>query len=129
MTVSAAQADAFYREVVEGRTVWTIRDDAGIPAPLDPFSELRAMPFWSREPRARRVVDTVAAYAGFRVDLPITLDVWCERWLPGLERDGLLVGVSWSGARATGYDTTPADMLRNLTARMPDPAGGGSTSA
>lgn len=28
--------------------------------------------------------------------------------MPGLEQDGLLVGVNWSGKNATGYDLDPA---------------------
>jgi hypothetical protein len=34
-----------------------------------------------------------------------------DHWLPGLTRDGLFVGVNWSGARATGYDVEPAVVL------------------
>ena len=32
-------------------------------------------------------------------------------------RDRLLVGLNWSGKRATGYDLTPDNVLRNLKAR------------
>ena len=27
--------------------------------------------------------------------------------MPGLERDGLLIGVNWTGPRFTGYDVEP----------------------
>jgi Protein of unknown function (DUF2750) len=118
VTVSAAQADAFYLEVAQDRCVWTIQDEGGIPAPMDSHSGQRCMPFWSKRSRAQRVIDTLPAYAGFRADLKIELNVWFERWLPGLEQDGMLIGVNWSGKRATGYDMSSADMLRNLTARM-----------
>jgi hypothetical protein len=47
----------------------------------------------------------------------IELAAWRERWLPGLQRDRLLVGLNWSGERATGYDVDPADALRALTER------------
>jgi hypothetical protein len=40
-----------------------------------------------------------------------------DDWLPGLERDGLLVGLNWAGDRAQGYDVAPADVLPNITAR------------
>ncbi|MEQ4210148.1 DUF2750 domain-containing protein, partial [Actinopolymorpha sp. B9G3] len=42
---------------------------------------------------------------------------WLDKWLPNLEKDGLRIGLNWSGARATGYDLTVADVLRNLDAR------------
>ena len=118
VNVSAAQVDAFYREVARDRCVWTIQDEGGIPAPEDPHSGQRSMPFWSKRSRAQRIIDTVPAYAGFRADLRVGLDEWFDRWLPGLERDGLLIGVNWSGRGATGYEISPADMRRNLTARM-----------
>lgn len=98
--------------------MWTIQDEGGIPAPQEAHSDQRVMPFWSKQSRAQRIIDTVPAYAGFRADLRVELDEWFDRWLPGLERDGLLIGVNWTGKGATGYDISPADILRNLTARM-----------
>jgi hypothetical protein len=47
----------------------------------------------------------------------VNLVEWRRRWLPGLERDGLLVGLNWSGDRPTGFDVEPADVERNLAAR------------
>jgi Protein of unknown function (DUF2750) len=113
--VSAAQADAFYREVLKDRAIWTIRDAGGYPAPVTSSGQ-RAQPFWSKRSRAQRILDTSTAYASFDI-VEIALEDWRERWLPGLERDGLLVGFNWSGHHATGYDLTPADVLRNLDAR------------
>lgn len=102
MTISAAQADAFYREAAEAGEVWSVTDAGGFPAPHG-TDGARAMPFWSKRSRAERVVAAVPAYAGFEV-VAIPLDVFRQRWLPGLARDGLLVGLNWSGNRATGYD-------------------------
>ncbi|MGZ4664786.1 MAG: hypothetical protein ACXV5Q_06985 [Frankiaceae bacterium] len=42
------------------------------------------------------------------------------RWLRGLRRDGLLVGLNWSGGSAAGYDVAPDDVERNLDAAQPD---------
>ena len=71
------------------------------------------MPFWSLRSRAERVVSTVPAYAAFEV-VEVPLDAFLTRWLPGLERDGLRVGLNWSGSRATGYDMAPPDVLPQL---------------
>ncbi|WP_363322141.1 DUF2750 domain-containing protein [uncultured Nocardioides sp.] len=114
MTVSAAQTDAFYREALEHGTVWAVRDEGGFPAPATP--EGRAMPFWSLQSRAQTIVESVPAYHGFEA-VPIPLTDWRSRWLPGLERDGVQVGLNWSGLAATGYDLPPADVERNLSAR------------
>lgn len=114
VSTSAAQADAFYREVVNRGEVWAIRDVDGFPAPES--SDRRAMPFWSEESRALKIVERVQAYQGFEV-VSLPLDVWRSRWLPGLAKDGLLVGLNWSGTSATGYDVDPADVEANLRAR------------
>ena len=112
MSVSAAHAGAFYRELAEARSVWTIEDAGGIPAPKNADGR-RAMPFWSKASRAQTVIDTVAAYAGFHLT-EVPVDDWLSRWLPGIESDGLLVGLNWSGAVATGYDVAARDVLRRL---------------
>lgn len=116
MTATALHADAFYREVAQALALWAIRDDDGFPAPLG-GSGKRSMPFWSSESRARRIIESVPAYRGF---VPVRID-WCtfeERWAPGLESDGLLVGVNWAGPRATGYDLQPSEVVQNVAARI-----------
>lgn len=115
MTQSSAQADAFYREVLKSGSVWTVRDAGGTPAPRNADAQ-RAMPFWSSRSRVDNVIDSVADYANFE---PVEIDLagWRSRWLPGLAEDGLLVGINWSGARATGYDMSPEDVERNLASR------------
>lgn len=106
MSLSAAHTAAFRREVPSEGRVWSIRDARGFPAPALPDGG-RAMPFWSKRSRAERVVGAVAAYGDFRVVDIATAD-WLDSWLPGLTRDGLLVGVNWAGARAVGFDLTPS---------------------
>ena len=115
MGTAAAQADAFYREVLVGEHVYGIRDSAGFPAPMT-ASGVRAMPFWSKRWRAQWIIDTVDAHAGMEVVEHAIAD-WLEKWVPGLERDGLLIGLNWSGARAVGYDIAPSDLRANLEAR------------
>ena len=113
--MSAAQAEAFYREVLSSQLVWTMFDAGGYPAPLGTSGQ-RAMPFWSKRSRAQRVIDNVPAYSTFDIE-EMPLARWRQELLPGLERDGLLIGVNWSGKRATGYDISPADIVRSLDAR------------
>jgi hypothetical protein len=114
MSVSAAQTAAFYEEVIENGQVWTVRDSGGVPAPRN-GDGVRSMPFWSLRGRAGKVIATVPAYGGFE-PMAIPLEEWRTRWIDGLERDGILVGLNWSGAQATGFDFQPADVRTRLVA-------------
>jgi len=114
MSISAAQADSFITEVCANGAVWAIRDAEGFPTSTTLSGET-AMPFWSLESRARKVISNVPAYAGFEPH-QLTLEEFQERWLPGLARDGLKTGLNWSGTRATGYDLEPSAVLRRLEA-------------
>jgi len=116
MTGAASQASAFYRDVARNRKLWTIRDASGYPAPMGTGGK-RAHPFWSSLPRVEKVVASVPAYAGFVPD-EISWERFCSAWLPGLKRDGLLIGLNWSGARATGYELEPDELLRNVESLM-----------
>ncbi len=114
MSTSAAHYAAFYIEAREGGEVWTVRDAGGFPAP-ETGTGARAMPFWSKRSRVERVVANASAYAGFDI-ASIPLAEFRTRWLPGLERDGLLVGINWSGERAVGYDVAPTAVQQTLGA-------------
>jgi hypothetical protein len=109
---SASHAAAFYREVAASGSVWTVRDSNGFPAPKNSQGR-RAQPFWSSRSRAERIVATVAAYSEFAV-VEISWVEFSERWIRGLRKDGILVGVNWSGTEATGYDVEPEQVLVNV---------------
>ncbi len=112
MTQAASQAHAFYREVARLGRLWTIRDAGGFPAPIVASGQ-RAQPFWSSRSRVEKIIQSVPAYRGFE---PVELEwsVFEDRWVPGLTKDGILVGVNWSGSRALGYDVEPEQVARNV---------------
>jgi hypothetical protein len=114
MSIAAAQAAAFVTEVAAGHEVWTIRDSGGFPTSTNASGQT-AMPFWSKESRAQRVIDTIPRYRAFQTER-LTLAEFVENWLPGLEGDGLLAGLNWSGARAIGYDMSPGDVRARIEA-------------
>jgi len=114
MSISAVHADAFTLEAHAAKAVWAIRDAHGFPTSTNASGET-AMPFWSTESRARLIVENVTAYRDFE-PIRLELESFLGQWLPGLERDGLLVGLNWSGERATGYDMHPADVRARLAA-------------
>ena len=79
------------------------------------------MPFWSSLARVERVVESVPAYRGF-TPVELTWNDFREKWLPSLERDGLRIGLNWTGARATGYDLTAQEVRRAVEAARDDAA-------
>lgn len=119
MTQAASQASAFYREVAAGRSVWTIRDRGGYPAPKTSSGQ-RSQPFWSSRSRAETIIATVPAYASFWPE-EVTWADFCASWVPELAADGVLVGVNWSGPRALGYDLVPGDVQRHVEAIIAGP--------
>lgn len=114
MSIVAAHAAEFYREVAESSKVWSIKDSGGFPAPFSTEGK-RVMPFWSSESRALAVIRNVPAYKNFT---PVSIEwtVFCHRWVPGLTNEGLLAGVNWSGTSASGFDLEPMDVQRNVEA-------------
>jgi hypothetical protein len=114
MSTSVIQLATFCREVAESKTVWAVKDANGFPAPVGTDGK-RAMPFWSSQLRALHLISIAPQFTGFE---PIGIDweAFRERWLPGLERDGLLVGVNWAGVRASGFDLPPSELQMNVEA-------------
>lgn len=115
MSTSAAQAAAFFSEALAGGHVFALEDQDGFPAPESASGEC-AMPFWSKQSRAEKVRSTVPAYGSFTV-VALALAEWRERWLPGLAKDGVRVGLNWAGPRATGYDLLPDEVEARLDRR------------
>lgn len=112
MTQSSLQANSFYSDVAKNKKLWGIRDKSGIPAPLGDGGK-RAMPFWSSLARVQKIIETAEAYNGFET-FEITWEVFRDRWLNGLEKDGLLVGVNWGGEKVVGYDVEPAIVRESI---------------
>jgi hypothetical protein len=112
MSQAGSQAWAFYREVAAKRVVWTVHDEGGFPAPKTDTGQ-RSQPFWSSKSRVEKIIRTVPAYGGFS-PFEITWEDFCTRWVPGLTKDGILVGVNWSGNNAVGYDFEPEQVQKNV---------------
>jgi hypothetical protein len=112
MSQSGSQAAAFFRDVRESRVVWLVRDDDGSPTHLS-ADGTRSFPFWSTSPRAQRAAKIWGR--GLRVD-SMPLDTWCDLVLPDAARDGLVIGINWSGPRLVGWSFTPREVLNRLAA-------------
>jgi hypothetical protein len=102
MSNAASHANAFYRQVAQDKKIWTVKDAVGFPSPMNSEGK-RAQPFWSSLSRVELIKKNVPAYAAFEPH-EISWEAFRDRWLPGLKKDGILIGVNWSGQRAKGYD-------------------------
>ena len=106
---SSLNLNSFLSEAIENQRVWTIRDENGFPAPQNSEGN-RAMPFWTTLSRVQKIINSVDGYQNFE-HFEITLQDFIQKWLPGLEKDDLLVGINWSGKRVTGYDLKGSELL------------------
>ncbi|MER5816526.1 DUF2750 domain-containing protein [Streptomyces californicus] len=112
MSQSGSQAAAFFRDVRVSRVVWLVRDDDGSPTHLS-GDGTRSLPFWSTSPRAQSAAKIWGR--GLRVD-SMPLETWCDLVLPDSARDGLAIGINWSGPRLVGWSFTPEQVLDRLAA-------------
>ncbi|MEV4535494.1 DUF2750 domain-containing protein [Asanoa sp. NPDC049518] len=117
MSASGAQAAAFFREVVESRTVWWVRDDKGSPVPVSEDGQA-AFPYWSSEERALRAARLWGPE--FRV-VSMPLDNWRNAALPDLARDSFRVGINWSGPNLTGWDFAVDEVHNRLAQALGEP--------
>jgi Protein of unknown function (DUF2750) len=112
MSQSGSQAAAFFRDVRQNRVVWLVRDDDGSPTHISADGK-RSLPFWSTSARAQRAAKIWGC--GLRVE-SMPLHAWCDRELPDAARDGLVIGINWSGPRLAGWSFTPMEVLNRLAA-------------
>jgi hypothetical protein len=96
--------------------VWTIKDEQGFPTSTNSDGET-SVPFWSLKSRAEKIIGNVQDYNSFQ-PYEITFDDFINKWLTGLEEDGLNVGVNWSGKKAVGYDIKPKDIIERINYEM-----------
>jgi len=116
VSVASMHARKFYQEVAQKRVLWTIKDNVGYPAPMT-SEGVRAMPFWSSRSRAEKIISNVAVYKPFESE-EVSWEEFLSYWVPDLANEGMLIGVNWSGKRATGYDVAPLDVKTNVEWEM-----------
>lgn len=79
-------------------TVWIVREGDDSPVPLGADGS-RSLPRWSSSSQG------LGVGSGLRVE-SMPLDAWCLAELPAARRDGLLIGINWSGSRLVGWSFT-----------------------
>lgn len=108
----SAGVGAFCAAAVAAGCVWVLRDADGYVS-VATEGERGAMPFWSSRVLAATVTRRAPAHRRL-VPEPVDLEAFLARWLPGLGRDGLRVGVDWSGVRARGAEVEPHELADAL---------------
>ena len=121
--------DRFIRRAIEHESVWTVRGDSG---PLLVESEPDEIESGGEEADPRDVYlffsDEAYAKRALAQSWPehpessarlIPLFEFLYRWLPGLQRDGHLVGTNWTGD-LIGREVEPAELQAQLHAQLPD---------
>jgi len=78
---------------------------------------VQVLPFWSSKTAADR-----CAYDEWKAFRPksIPLGDFVSRWLPGMKRDGVLVGTNWN-PKLIGYECTPKELIEHYEALAADP--------
>ncbi|MCP1675518.1 hypothetical protein J2T57_002668 [Natronocella acetinitrilica] len=103
----------FLQEAVENGTVYALQDDEGwalTESTEDP--DVMVLPLWSSVEGA-----DAAATGEWSIysSTAIALDELLEDWLPGLQQDGLRVGVNWDAA-LDGVELPPLELQADLEA-------------
>lgn len=115
----------FLEAIAETGVVWTLQDDGGfalcqrgtvVDGDSDVLSDADddaklVMPFWSDAAIAE--ASAVDDWSDYQV-IGVYFDDWLEHWLPGLEEDGLLVGVDWTAGDLIGVDMPPLELQADL---------------
>ena len=111
MSNAAAQAARFYEQVVKDDRVFTVDDGKGFL--VFPVRDTEVVPFWSSRSRLLKIHEAHPKYAKWKISEE-SLPEFLEKTLPLLEKEGIRVGVNWSGERLTGYDLSVHDLRSNL---------------
>ncbi|WP_168800590.1 MULTISPECIES: DUF2750 domain-containing protein [Cellulomonas] len=112
-----AVVEEFCAGALAAGCVWVLRDADGYVCVRSGDAARDTMPFWSSRARAVTVTRRAPAERHL-VPEPVDLEAFVARWLPGLGRDGTLVGVDWTGVRSGGAEHEPHELAEAL-ARAP----------
>lgn len=119
MSQSAEFENTFCQALVDANTIYTIKDDKGIPTPNN-SENIKTMPFWSSEQNAQAFIAKAQGYQGFE-PLAVEWSVFVEKWATGLHKDGLCMGLDWVGDSAEGYDVEVAEFIATAKAHLEVP--------
>ncbi len=114
MSIAAAHATKFYEQVVSEGAVYTVEDSAEYL--VFRIRDHDVVPFWSSDSRVRAIQDRNPKYRKWNLTRQ-PLAEFMSRTLPLLEREGIHVGLNWSGERLVGYDVSVQELRSTLEHR------------
>ena len=118
---SSQQANAFCREVIASGEVFVVEHEQFGPVTWPLAGHQHARPVWSSRRRVVRMLEGPLAAPGLVV-VSHSWDEFCAEIVPETEREGLLIGLNWSGPRARGYNLAPSDVVARVDAVRAEPA-------
>jgi len=101
--------------VVESEIVWGLSSDHGFADCESNESDRTVLVFWSDRGYASRVRQQ--SYPDYEPS-EISLFDFLFRWLPGMEKDKLLVGTNWTGD-LVGLEFEPRTLEEEIITAMP----------
>ena len=112
---SEKRAKAFITEALKTRVVYFLEMENGSAESTesneffdDDDDPVRVIPFWSKSylPYARKYSDNCPMHK-------LTLEDFVNLWLPGMNNDGVVVGLNWD-QNGIGSEWLPTDLLDKL---------------
>lgn len=110
MSIAAAQSDKFKEEVVNKGRAFTFTNNDELL--VYPVAAGDTVPFWSSRSRLETIQKRLPKYRQWQITELTFAEFW--KRLDQLERERLLIGVNWSGARLTGYNIPVAELRDGL---------------
>src|SRR5688500_12415779 len=110
MGFSSLQYDTFREQVVREGKAYTFTDEEDLLIYRTATGE--TVPFWSSRSRVETVQKRFPKYRQWQIAEIEFRDFW--RHLDQLEREGIQVGVNWSGKQLEGYSVPVADLREAL---------------
>ncbi len=84
----------FIDQVLENETVWGLRSEEGwAHCESENYEDSGVIPFWSDPSYLKDFMDS--EWVDYKMT-KISLEQFLNHWLPGMDEDGILVGINWS---------------------------------
>lgn len=114
---SKERHDRFVQRLVASREVWGLKSADGwacTTSTADGSENRSVMPFWSDRAYAKQCAKE--DWSDYE-PTPIPLDLFLQRWLPGMEADDCIVGTNWN-AHLCGYEIEPPELKREIERQL-----------
>ena len=110
MSIASAQYDKFKEEVASQERAYTFSEDGELLVYRARTGD--TVPFWSSRSRLEKIQKRLPKYRAYSIT-ELSLSEFYSR-LAQLERESILVGVNWSGARLGGYNLPVHELREGL---------------